>query len=59
MLLVRSEDENKTLLEHAEGQGGLDVVLKHCGVPREWGEQALDALNAHKGQMEDMEQLAQ
>ena len=43
LMLVRSEDEEKSLLESTEGKGGLLEVLKGCGVPREWGEKAQEA----------------
>ena len=42
-MLVRSEEEEKSLLEATEGKGGLMEVLRHCGVPREWGEKAVEA----------------
>jgi hypothetical protein len=42
-MLVRSEDEEKSLLESTEGKGSLLEVLRHCGVPREWGEKAVEA----------------
>jgi ATP adenylyltransferase len=42
-MLVRSEDEEKSLLECTEGKGGLLEVLRKCGVPREWGERAQEA----------------
>ncbi|ORX34968.1 hypothetical protein BD324DRAFT_633405 [Kockovaella imperatae] len=58
LFLVRSEEEDQTLLQAVEPQGGLDVVLRHCGVSREHGEQAIEAMNAHKGMLEDMQQLA-
>ena len=43
LMLVRSEEEEKSLLEATEGKGGLMEVLRHCGVPREWGEKAQEA----------------
>lgn len=43
LLLVRSEDEEKTVLDAVEGKGGLMEVLRACGVPREWGEKAVEA----------------
>jgi len=50
LLLVRSEDEEKTLLESVEGKGGLLEVLRSCGVPRQWGEKAIEAADAlHSG----------
>jgi ATP adenylyltransferase len=49
-MLVRSEDEEKSLLETVEGKGGLTEVLRSCGVPREWGEKAAEAATAlHSG----------
>lgn len=41
-MLVRSEEEEKRLLELVEGKGGLMEVLKACGIPRQWGEKAVD-----------------
>jgi ATP adenylyltransferase len=43
LMLVRSEEEEQSLLECTEGKGGLLDVLRHCGVPREWGEKAVEA----------------
>jgi ATP adenylyltransferase len=48
MILVRSEEEEKALLESVEGTGLL-TVLERCAVPRSWGEQAVEALSAHIG----------
>jgi hypothetical protein len=42
-MLVRSEEEEKSLLETTEGKGGLMEVLRSCGVPREWGDKAVEA----------------
>jgi ATP adenylyltransferase len=49
MMLVRSEEEEKTLLQAVEGKGGLMHMLETCGVPREWGEKALESMSAHLG----------
>lgn len=50
LMLVRSEDEEKQLLESVEGQGGLMKVLKACGIPKGWGEKAVEASMAlHAG----------
>lgn len=50
LMLVRSEDEEKAVLESVEGKGGLTEVLRACGVPREWGEKAVEAgLALHAG----------
>lgn len=49
MMLVRSEDEEKKLLAAVEDKGGLMSVLEKCGVPRSWGEKAIEALTAHIG----------
>lgn len=54
MMLVRSEEEEKNLLKAVENDGGLMTVLAKCGVPRAWGEQAVDALTAHIGTNEDL-----
>ena len=59
LLLVRSKDEDDVLIETVEQSGGLDRVLRHCGVPREWGEKAMDAVIAHRGTLEGLDQLAQ
>jgi len=48
MLLVKSEEEEQTLASSVEG-GSWMKVLQHCGVPREWGEKALDSLNIQQG----------
>jgi hypothetical protein len=49
-MLVRSEEEEKSLLESTEAKGGLLEVLRTCGVPREWGEKAIEAGQAlHAG----------
>lgn len=42
-MLVRSDDEEKAVLESVEGEGGLTEVLRACGVPRQWGENAVEA----------------
>ena len=46
MMLVRSDEEEKLLMESVK-EGGLMSVLKACGVPRKWGEDAHSALRAH------------
>ncbi|EIW73171.1 hypothetical protein M231_07447 [Tremella mesenterica] len=48
MMLTRSEDEERTLLSSVEHTGGLMSVLQNCGVPRQWGEEALEAQNLHR-----------
>jgi ATP adenylyltransferase len=48
MMLVRSGEEEQTLLE-AVGDGGLMKVLETCGLPRTWGEQALEAEAKQQG----------
>ncbi|RSH89468.1 bifunctional AP-4-A phosphorylase/ADP sulfurylase [Saitozyma podzolica] len=48
MMLVRSGEEEQTLLE-AVGEGGLMKVLEACGLPRTWGEQALEAEAKQQG----------
>lgn len=58
MMLVRSKDEEKALLDAVDGQGGLMSVLAKCGVPRAWGEQALEALTAHLGHNEGLNALS-
>ncbi|ORY22984.1 ATP adenylyltransferase-domain-containing protein [Naematelia encephala] len=49
MMLVRSEEEEKALLAKVEQDGGLMKVLKECGVPREWGEKAIEAAQIQHG----------
>lgn len=39
-------------MQAAESQGGLMSVLAKCGVPREFGEQVLEAEAAFHGQIE-------
>lgn len=39
-------------MQAAEPQGGLMSVLARCGVPREFGEQVLEAEAAFHGQIE-------
>ena len=51
MLLVRSEEEEKALLDSVK-ETGLLTVLEQCAVPRSWGEQAVEALSAHIGAAE-------
>lgn len=58
MMLVRSKDEEKALLDALDGQGGLMSVLEKCGVPREWGVQAIEALTAHLGHSEGLDALS-
>ena len=49
MMLVRSSDEEKELLQAVETNGGLMKVLERCGVPRSWGEQAQQAQGHQRG----------
>ncbi|WVR03402.1 hypothetical protein IAU60_000393 [Kwoniella sp. DSM 27419] len=49
MMLVRSEDEQKTLIEVVEDKGGLMHVLEKCGVPRQWGEKAKENESVQQG----------
>ena len=49
MMLVRSEDEQNALLAKVEQSGGLMSVLQHCGIPRDWGVQAVETANLHRG----------
>jgi ATP adenylyltransferase len=49
MMLVRSSDEETALLAVVETQGGLMKVLERCGVPRAWGEKALDTQAKQRG----------
>jgi len=51
MILVRSEEEESELLDSVKDQGLLSALEK-CGVPRSWGEQAVEALSAHIGAAE-------
>lgn len=48
MLLVKSEDEERALLDAVQGCG-LVKVLETCGVPRGWGEEALEARALYLG----------
>lgn len=43
MLLVKSEAEGAALDTVAASEGGLMGILARCGIPREFGEQALQA----------------
>ncbi|KIR52043.1 hypothetical protein I315_05333 [Cryptococcus gattii Ru294] len=52
MMLVRSSEQEAALMQAAEPQGGLMSVLARCGVPREFGEQVLEAEAAFHGQIE-------
>ncbi|OWZ32838.1 hypothetical protein C347_02633 [Cryptococcus neoformans AD2-60a] len=52
MLLVRSSEQEAALMQATESQGGLMSVLAKCGVPREFGEQVLEAEAAFHGQIE-------
>ncbi|CAD6574181.1 MAG: bifunctional AP-4-A phosphorylase/ADP sulfurylase [Tremellales sp. Tagirdzhanova-0007] len=49
MMLVRSNDEEQTLLDTIAHQGGLVKVLEHCGIPRTWGEKALEVQAQQRG----------
>lgn len=51
MLLVKSEEEEQALLETVK-KDGLVKVLETCGVPREWGEQAIEARSLYLGHTE-------
>ena len=51
MMLVKSDEEEKALMESVK-KGGLMRVLERCGIPRAWGEMAVDALNVVRGHME-------
>ena len=48
MMLTRSQEEEQILLSTVETQGGLMKVLEHAGVPRQWGELALNAQAAQR-----------
>lgn len=49
-MLVKSDEEQKALLEVAEGEGGLQSILLACGAPRELGQDAEQALDkVHNG----------
>jgi ATP adenylyltransferase len=54
MLLVRSEEEESTLVTATEAQGGLIEVLRHCGIPRDWGEKAMAGRDAQKEIIDDL-----
>jgi ATP adenylyltransferase len=43
MLLVKSEEAGAVLDSVADSEGGLVSILARCGIPREFGEQALEA----------------
>ncbi|KLT41632.1 hypothetical protein CC85DRAFT_275746 [Cutaneotrichosporon oleaginosum] len=43
MLLVKSEAEDAALDSVAKAEGGLVGIIARCGIPREFGEQALEA----------------
>lgn len=43
MLLVKSEADGAALDSVANAEGGLVDILARCGIPREFGEQALQA----------------
>ena len=49
MMLVRSTEEEEALLAAVEGEGGLMKVLERCGVPRAWGEKALETEAKQRG----------
>ena len=49
MMLVKSEEEEEALLQAVDDQGGLMTVLERCGVPRGWGEQAIEGMSLHLG----------
>lgn len=52
MMLVRSDDEENVLMETVL-EGGLMKVLERCGVPRAWGEKAVEAHAQLHGAGED------
>ncbi|WVN85968.1 uncharacterized protein L203_101126 [Cryptococcus depauperatus CBS 7841] len=52
LMLVRSQEEEDTLMQSVEGQGGLMSVLAKCGMDRVFGEQVLEAEVAFHGHME-------
>lgn len=54
MMLVRSSDEEGALLAAVEKDGGLMTVLQRCGVPRVWGEKALDAQAKQRGGLDEV-----
>jgi ATP adenylyltransferase len=45
MMLVRSDEEEAVLME-ATKEKGLISALESCGVPRQWGEEAVRASEA-------------
>lgn len=51
MLLVRSEEEEAALMSATQDRG-LIAALEDCGVPRQWGEQAVAAAEAVQGHAE-------
>jgi ATP adenylyltransferase len=48
MMLVRSEEEESALMECTKDKG-LMGVLEACGIPRKWGEEAVTAAEAIRG----------
>nr|XP_019048580.1 hypothetical protein I302_02352 [Kwoniella bestiolae CBS 10118]OCF27510.1 hypothetical protein I302_02352 [Kwoniella bestiolae CBS 10118] len=52
MMLVKSQEEQDTLIKATEEHGGLMNVLQKCGVPREWGEKAKEVEGIQLGSHE-------
>ncbi|WRT63522.1 uncharacterized protein IL334_000427 [Kwoniella shivajii] len=49
MMLVKSQEEQETLVASTEDRGGLMYVLEKCGVPRQWGEKAKEVESIQQG----------